>query len=224
MNGESNLVIKFQAQIKQSPAVTMLHTLTCPTLRLNGMRTIGDGVVRARNVTAEAVLDLIETDMSDDVRRNVCVWAAPEESPQPTSDDHVAPPQEIGPACRPFTRLQLGVAELRSVRGTRWLCAEIERRLLWLLLRRPILLAMLAAARRPRLALGVIAALSRIVMPIEPVSTARGVRIARAIELARAIGRMADRFDRMLGSLGVRIRRRTRWHRVAIKARGLVSS
>ena len=60
---------KFQAQIKQSPPVTMLHTLTCPACSHSGdaLR-----VVRARNVT-EAVLDLIALYMSDDVRRNVCV-------------------------------------------------------------------------------------------------------------------------------------------------------
>jgi hypothetical protein len=60
---------KFQAQIKQSPPVTMLHTLNCPLCSGSGdaLR-----VVRARNVT-EAVLDLIAAYMSDDVRRNVSV-------------------------------------------------------------------------------------------------------------------------------------------------------
>jgi hypothetical protein len=60
---------KFQAQIKQSPPVTMLHTLSCPLCSASGdtLR-----VVRARNVT-EAVLDLIAAYMSDDVRRNVTV-------------------------------------------------------------------------------------------------------------------------------------------------------
>jgi len=60
---------KFQAQIKQSPPVTMLHTLTCPVCCTSGdvLR-----VVRARNVS-EAVLDLIATYMSDGVRRNVDV-------------------------------------------------------------------------------------------------------------------------------------------------------
>lgn len=62
---------KFQAQIKQSPPVTMLHTLTCPNLaRCTPTDTLR--VVRARNV-AEAVLDLISTYMSDDVRRTVSV-------------------------------------------------------------------------------------------------------------------------------------------------------
>jgi hypothetical protein len=60
---------KFQAQIKQSPPVTMLHTLECRACCGTGdtLR-----VVRARNVT-EAVLDLITAYMSDDVRRNVSV-------------------------------------------------------------------------------------------------------------------------------------------------------
>jgi hypothetical protein len=60
---------KFQAEIKHSPPVTMLHTLTCS---LRG--TDGDllRLVRARNVS-EAVLDLIATYMSEGVRRNVTV-------------------------------------------------------------------------------------------------------------------------------------------------------
>jgi hypothetical protein len=60
---------KFQAEIKHSPPVTMLHTLTCSMCGSNGdlLR-----LVRARNV-AEAVLDLIATYMSDGVRRNVTV-------------------------------------------------------------------------------------------------------------------------------------------------------
>ena len=47
----------------------MLHTLTCPVCC-----TTADvfRVVRARSIT-EAVLDLIETYMNDDVRRNVSV-------------------------------------------------------------------------------------------------------------------------------------------------------
>ena len=64
---------KFQAEIKHSPPVTMLHTLTCPTLRSNSGCTAGDmRVVRARNV-ADAVLALIETYMCDGVRRQVSV-------------------------------------------------------------------------------------------------------------------------------------------------------
>jgi hypothetical protein len=60
---------KFQAEIKHSPPVTMLHTLTCS---LRG--TDGDllRLVRARNVS-EAVLDLITTYMTAGVRRNVTV-------------------------------------------------------------------------------------------------------------------------------------------------------
>ena len=60
---------KFQAEIKHSPAVTMLHTLTC------GSCTAAAGdvrVIRARNVT-DAVLGLIETYMSDGVKRRVSV-------------------------------------------------------------------------------------------------------------------------------------------------------
>ena len=57
---------KFQAEIKHSPPVTMLHTLTCPVCR-------GDvRVIRARSV-ADAVLGLIETYMTDGVRRRVSV-------------------------------------------------------------------------------------------------------------------------------------------------------
>lgn len=57
---------KFQAEIRHSPPVTMLHTLTCPVCR-------GDvRVIRARSV-ADAVLGLIETYVSDGVRRRVSV-------------------------------------------------------------------------------------------------------------------------------------------------------
>lgn len=64
---------KFQAEIKHSPPVTMLHTLTCPSLRSSSTCTTADvRVIRADNVT-DAVLRLIETYMSDDVRRNVSV-------------------------------------------------------------------------------------------------------------------------------------------------------
>jgi hypothetical protein len=66
-------VHKFQAEIKHSPPVTMLHTLTCPNIGSGASCTTGDvRVIRARNV-ADAVLGLIETYMSDDVRRQVCV-------------------------------------------------------------------------------------------------------------------------------------------------------
>ena len=60
---------KFQAEIRHSPPVTMLHTLSCSECGSNGdiLR-----IVRARNVS-EAVLDLISTYMSDGVRRNVSV-------------------------------------------------------------------------------------------------------------------------------------------------------
>ena len=60
---------KFQAQIKQSPPVTMLHTLTCPLCQAGGGEL---RVVRASNL-AEAVLDLVETYMCANVRRNVSV-------------------------------------------------------------------------------------------------------------------------------------------------------
>jgi hypothetical protein len=65
---------KFQAQIKHSPPVTMLHTLTCPSVRGEAQRSTGDTLrlVRAPTV-AEAVLDLIATYMSNDVRRRVSV-------------------------------------------------------------------------------------------------------------------------------------------------------
>ena len=60
---------KFQAEIRHSPPVTMLHTLTCPVCSStrDALR-----VVRARDVT-DAVLRLIETYMSSDVRRRVSV-------------------------------------------------------------------------------------------------------------------------------------------------------
>jgi hypothetical protein len=64
---------KFQAEIKHSPPVTMLHTLTCPTLRSDARCASGDiRVVRGRNV-ADAVLGLIETYMCEGVRRHVTV-------------------------------------------------------------------------------------------------------------------------------------------------------
>ena len=64
---------KFQAEIKHSPPVTMLHTLTCPMLRSDPPCITGDlRVIRARNV-ADAVLVLIETYMCDGVRRQVSV-------------------------------------------------------------------------------------------------------------------------------------------------------
>jgi hypothetical protein len=60
---------KFHAEIRHTPPVTMLHTLTCSTCRAGGdaLR-----LVRARSVS-EAVLDLITTYMSEGVRRNVSV-------------------------------------------------------------------------------------------------------------------------------------------------------
>ena len=64
---------KFQAEIRHSPPVTMLHTLTCPALRSDAGCTSADiRVIRARNVT-DAVLDLIETYMCDGVHRQVSV-------------------------------------------------------------------------------------------------------------------------------------------------------
>lgn len=64
---------KFQAEIRHSPEVTMLHTLTCPSLRSDSRYGTGDvRVIRARNV-ADAVLGLIETYMCDGVRRQVSV-------------------------------------------------------------------------------------------------------------------------------------------------------
>jgi hypothetical protein len=64
---------KFQAEIKHSPPVTMLHTLTCPALRSDSRCASGEiRVVRGRNV-ADAVLGLIETYMCDGVRREVTV-------------------------------------------------------------------------------------------------------------------------------------------------------
>jgi hypothetical protein len=60
---------KFQAEIKHSPPITMLHTLSCSLCGSDGdlMR-----LVRARSIS-EAVLDLIATYMSEGVRREVTV-------------------------------------------------------------------------------------------------------------------------------------------------------
>jgi hypothetical protein len=64
---------KFQAEIRHSPPVTMLHTLTCPTLRSDAQCMAADiRVVRAKSV-ADAVLGLIEAYMCDGVRRQVSV-------------------------------------------------------------------------------------------------------------------------------------------------------
>ena len=60
---------KFQAEIRHSPPVTMLHALTCPvcSTTVDALR-----IVRAHDVT-DAVLRLIETYMSGGVRRRVSV-------------------------------------------------------------------------------------------------------------------------------------------------------
>ena len=72
---------RFQAEIRQSPPVTMLHTFACTMCGKHG-----DVVrlVRARNVSA-AVLELIATYMSEGVRRNVSVC----ECTRHSSDDPV---------------------------------------------------------------------------------------------------------------------------------------
>src|SRR5258707_2356753 len=47
--GASQVLHKFQAEIRHSPPVTMLHTLTCPTLRSDTRCLTGDlRVVRGR--------------------------------------------------------------------------------------------------------------------------------------------------------------------------------
>lgn len=60
---------KFNAEIRHSPPVTMLHTLTCPVCS-----TTADSlrVVRAQDAT-DAVLRLIETYMCSGVQRRVSV-------------------------------------------------------------------------------------------------------------------------------------------------------
>jgi hypothetical protein len=65
---------KFQAQIKQSPPVTLLHSIFCPTARSASESDTGDvfRVVHAQNVS-DAVLSLIETYMCDGVCRQVTV-------------------------------------------------------------------------------------------------------------------------------------------------------
>ena len=71
------MVHKFQAEIKHSPPITMLHTLSCPLCGSEGdLRR----VVRARNVS-EAVLDLIATYMSEGVRREVTACRCTRRSP-----------------------------------------------------------------------------------------------------------------------------------------------
>jgi hypothetical protein len=60
---------RFQAEIRHSPPVTMLHTFTCSVCGEHGDLV---RLVRARNVS-EAVLELITTYMSEGVRRNVTV-------------------------------------------------------------------------------------------------------------------------------------------------------
>ena len=72
--GTPYVLHKYQAEIKHSPPVTMLHTLTCPICTHGEVR-----VIRARNV-ADAVLGLIETYMSDGVRRRVSVCTCARES------------------------------------------------------------------------------------------------------------------------------------------------
>src|SRR5258708_40196649 len=65
--GGRQVLHKFQAEIKHSPPVTMVHTLTWPRCAPGDAR-----VILARNV-ADAVLVLIETYMCDGVRRQVSV-------------------------------------------------------------------------------------------------------------------------------------------------------
>jgi hypothetical protein len=79
---------KFQAEIRHSPPVTMLHTLTCATLRSDPRCLTGEvRVIRARNV-ADAVLALIETYMCNGVRRQVsvcdCARGGPPADAQPS--------------------------------------------------------------------------------------------------------------------------------------------
>jgi hypothetical protein len=65
--GEGIMLHKFQAEIRQTPALTILHTLNCPSCNRSDATA---RIVRARNVS-EATLDLIATYMSNDVRREV---------------------------------------------------------------------------------------------------------------------------------------------------------
>jgi hypothetical protein len=69
INGAYQMLQKFQAEIKHSPPVTTLHTLTCPMCGASGDL---KRVVKARTVS-EAQLDLIATYMSEGVKRNVSV-------------------------------------------------------------------------------------------------------------------------------------------------------
>jgi hypothetical protein len=72
---------KFQAEVRQTPAVTILHTLNCP----NCSGTDGPArIVRARNVS-EATLELIATYMSNDVRREVTVCRCTRRPPKARS-------------------------------------------------------------------------------------------------------------------------------------------
>jgi hypothetical protein len=72
---------KFQAEVKQTPAVTVLHTLNCPDC--NGTD-VPARIVRGRNVS-EATLELIATYMSNDVRREVRACRCTKVPPKPPS-------------------------------------------------------------------------------------------------------------------------------------------
>jgi hypothetical protein len=79
-------VHKFQAEIKDSPPVTMLHTLKCRDFGSDATYTSGTvRVIHARDV-ADAVLGLIETYMSADVRRNVSVCSCCRKGGKPAFD------------------------------------------------------------------------------------------------------------------------------------------
>ena len=70
---------KFQAEVKQTPAVTVLHTLNCPNCNDTD---VPARIVRGRNVS-EATLELIATYMSNDVRREVTACRCTKAAPKP---------------------------------------------------------------------------------------------------------------------------------------------
>jgi hypothetical protein len=77
--GTEVMLQKFQAEVKQTPAVTVLHRLNCPNC--NGTD-VPARIVRGRNVS-EATLELIAIYMSNDVRREVTACRCTKAPPKP---------------------------------------------------------------------------------------------------------------------------------------------
>ncbi len=69
-NSKGTEVNRFHAQIKQSPPITLLHTLSCPVCRSADAGELR--LIRA-HCASDAVLELITTYMTAGVRRRVDV-------------------------------------------------------------------------------------------------------------------------------------------------------